>query len=528
MLKELIKFRSLADSLADQEFETFLSRLYNKFSKRQLILKSLFHLFNAQCNHDQHENNQSHLTVAETMDIIRTIIRSRDKDFKQITIKKKQIKELSISNLSSDLIGFCASYLDFTSYKSFERCSRHIYLSCNNPNTLQMIDSNTFIKNYENVHHLLESQPLQLLKYRKVDTLEINMVSYMDMPSLHEMPLSQNITNLALLESNQHSLAQFLSMENCNFKKIMNLRLYYYDFAFPDQDDFSSDIQKYVKTFADLLMKCKNIKYLDLNELSVDIPEIHHKLMSKFDDDQFRSKILNKLEAFHFHCQEKAETDFVNDILHYYSDKLVSLHINASIAAPINGFSKLRELCLGRANHVNMKSVIKSATNLQRIHLEFFAEEVDSLSQENKKHLETHLVALLNQNSLKYVSICINRNIDIILKALRIIDLKDRDHMRVFFGIGEMTDKALKYLDTLQDKLKMSDKDYVLKMSFVGTENMTDKIKERIEHTGRYQELENPVNGGKFTEAVWTNGRCKLNGYRERWMYKCFCNHPCS
>ena len=522
MLQEVIKFRNLADSLTQTEFELLLSKLYNKFNKRQLILSSLFHLFNSQnnCNHDNAEERNCNVT--KTMDIISSIIKSRDTNYQQLPVSKHQNKIMTISNLSSDIIGFCASYLNFRSYKSFEKCSRHIYISCNNPSTLQCIDSDLFIKNEENIDHLCKPQYLQLLKHKKVTHLEIAMDHYRDMGYLYDEALSSNVTNLSLIGADQESLAKFLSVAPCDFNKINNLQLDYYDVALDEDlnnDQVLLEINKYVDTFCDLFMKTKNIKCLDLRRLNntVGTAEVFEKLVSKLKDDEFRGNIFNKLEGFCFSVEGTEEIHFYNELLKYFSDKLVTLHFDALIAAPINGFPKLRELCIRRANYSKI-DIMQTAANLEKIHLSFFAEDINSLNQYNKNQLECILVELLNQKSLEYILININRDIDIILSVLKKINLQNRNEMRFFFSILQKSDYILEYINTLRDKLKINSNDYVLRMGFVLTENMLDVAK-KIDIG--YTVKQHPMGRGKFMDVVWRNDGCKLNGFRADWIYAC-------
>ena len=187
MLEELIKFRDLADTLTDKEFDLFLSKFFSKFDKRQFILKSLFHLFNAQNDGD---NDNQDINLSPIMDIIASIIKSRQ--HKQLGLSQNENEPtISILDLPSDIIGFCASYLEFASYKLFERCSRQIYISCNNANTLQLIDGDTFIKNEENIEHLTKPQYLQSLKCTQVTNFKMNVDSYVLMNYLYDMPLSR-------------------------------------------------------------------------------------------------------------------------------------------------------------------------------------------------------------------------------------------------------------------------------------------------------------------------------------------------
>ena len=521
MLHEVIKFRNLADSITETEFNLFLTKLYNKFNKRQLVLSSLFHLFNAQKNGDQDNASKSNCNVSKTMDILSSIIQSRDINHKEVTVKMTKNKPIiSLSNLSSDIIGFCASYLPFNDYHSFEKCSRHIYVSCNNPNTLQYIKDRTFSDNGQNIYHLSKPQYLQLLKYKNVTNLEMNMQSYENMNYLYGMPLPSNITALGLNYVNQNSLQAFLSLDQCNFDKITNLSLIHYDLVWADDTDLPSEAQKSVAAFCDILMKVRNVKYLRLSTPSfVTIPEVYEKLVSKLEDAEFRSKILNKLEAFAFFSgggQITSETNFCNKLLHYFSNQLIALYFHATITPPINGFTKLRELMIQKANYSRINNVIQTAKSLERIFLVFQADDINNLDQQRQERLKRTLVELFNQITLRCIIIIIDRDIDIILNALREINWENRKEMRFCFVNNDRSDKILEYLNILEGKLRMSSSDYVLRMKFVLTEDMVDVAK-KVDIGDKVSET--PTEDGEFIDVVWTNDGCKLDGYLERWIH---------
>ena len=119
--------------MTDNEFDLFVSKLFNKFNKRESISTSLFHLFNAQNREKKHEK------LSTTKNIISSILKLRGTKSCSLQVKnnKKTPSKRLIIHVPSEIIGFCASYLNFNDYHSFQRCSRQIYIRCNDANTLK-------------------------------------------------------------------------------------------------------------------------------------------------------------------------------------------------------------------------------------------------------------------------------------------------------------------------------------------------------------------------------------------------------
>ena len=182
-MEKLIKFRLLSDSLSNDEFEIFITQLFNQFDKRTLILRSLVYIFHAQIhkqdqkteqmqsknqdqNHDeQHVPNKDLIT---TINIISKIIQSRksnkslttnnhhkaatsiwnqnDREQKDYFISIQtsspnthsdktatNSKKVSFPDLPTALIGHCASYLTFYEHQNFQQTSRQIFIGCKIP-----------------------------------------------------------------------------------------------------------------------------------------------------------------------------------------------------------------------------------------------------------------------------------------------------------------------------------------------------------------------------------------------------------
>ena len=78
------------------------------------------------------------------------------------------------------------------------------------------------------------------------------------------------------------------------------------------------------------------------------------------------------------------------------SNKLVSLHIDEPIKAPINGFKQLQELFINNANYNKLYNV--------------------TMGQQSLEHV---LVELLNQNTLQFISIEIDQDIECVRNVIK-------------------------------------------------------------------------------------------------------------
>ena len=514
-LLEVIKFRDLADSLTDNEFDIFLLKIFNKFNKRQLISTSLFHLFKEQgCQNQQ---------LATTINIISSIIQSRNKaspqhanPIKFKTIPKKQNPSpLSFTSLPSDVIGFCASYLSFNDYHSFEKCSRQIYIGCNNPNTLKCIDKAIFEKNRTNNNHLLQSQHLKLAKYQKATHFEMELGQFMQMKGLHNIKVSSNITSLALgpCYIQNETPKQFLNTKTFDFDKIHKLDVKFMSYwppnLLPNQVNKFTP-QKYADNLCEVLTKFQNLKFLKVASehfLNPDWRELQSKLDEQLGDH------FGKLDGI---CLFGSDPEFSDILLHHICDKLVSLHIDKNINSPINGFNKLQELCIFNADYNKIYNVIKTAKTLKRVSVQFNANDINSLNKQNKQMLEDVLVDLLNQSTLEFISINIDEDIEVVRNAIKQINMTERDRMRVKMSIMHEIDFALEYYSVFHKKLNENCKDFVFEFQCVLTDDMMGKI------------TTFDFKPGDVFSLIVTNNGCKLNGFKERWIYPCACNTYCN
>eukprot|EP01083_Nonionella_stella_P135251 411430_1 len=122
-----IHFRHLFEQLTQSEGASFLSNLVD--SHMETLLTCLFEY----CVH--HPNKHKTILLNTLNASISDIIHSREE--KPNAISPSNMK---LHQLPKAMIGFTASFLTQTDYCSFSECSRAIYLGCNSPNLLTMLN----------------------------------------------------------------------------------------------------------------------------------------------------------------------------------------------------------------------------------------------------------------------------------------------------------------------------------------------------------------------------------------------------
>ena len=189
------------------------------------------------------------------------------------------------------------------------------------------------------------------------------------------------------------------------------------------------------------------------------------------------------------------------------------MHIHeteAAIKIPIKGFPNLRELFIAGAGYQTLYNITNSAKILERLKLEFYSEQFKNLSKTDKKSLETLLVNLFSQDTLEYVSIWIDRDIEVVRNALTKMILTERCQMRMCISISAKDEHALEYVKVLE-KLEDSCDDYIFRFKCIVTKDMIGKIS-TFDHEP----------GGEL-DVVYSNENCKIDGWRGNWTHSCPC-----
>lgn len=203
---------------------------------------------------------------------------------------------------------------------------------------------------------------------------------------------------------------------------------------------------------------------------------------------------------------------FYNHLLHHFGDKLLSLHVDAVMEAPKNGFCNLEELCIWGANYDKINNIIKTGIkNLKRIHLEFM---VDQIENDNEK-LEDVMIEVLSLKTLEFISIKMDKSSQRILNTLQRLKFVKRERLKIQFNVKQEIEKPEDYYLVLNNKLDLNVsiiKDWMIVFKCIATKSMEEYHNNDALKTGQ-------------AIVLWRNNKdCKINGTRERWLFPCVCN----
>ena len=488
--------------MPDIEFDVFVDKLFNQCNKREIISKSLLYLFQA-----QKQSNDENKVLNKCMNIISNIVLSRKsnkeniEDTELLSIEDTESEShsaITMNNLASDLINECASYLDFTSYHLFERVNRHIYLGCNKPISLRRIPHHIFERNYKNIDdNIYIKQHLKLQKYQKITDLGIDLPSFANMPSLHKLSSSPNITSLTLSNGSASSSNKLLNSKYINIDNVSSLALENYKIETVNEL-LSNSGDSYADGLMNMLLKFENIEYLTLNKICYGISSALNQLIITKKSEW--NTVLTNIKAFCFYGYNR---DLYNLLLQHRSDQLLSLHIDDGVQSS-KGFANLQELCIYQPTEQTLKNITNTATKLRRLHLEFFKNDFDGDN--------STLIALLNQASLEYISIEITNDVEKLMNIIKNIDFVKRKRLKLRIYFKKKDEHSHEYFVSLREKLKHSADHYMLIFQCVLTAGML-----------------NFVGSCKVTAApewiFWqSNDYSTFHKYHEKWLYPCPCN----
>eukprot|EP01084_Bolivina_argentea_P052373 96227_1 len=156
-VNKAIKFRYLAAQLTNEETHFFINKLIENHTNT--ILNALFHQMAKVRINDSSENDSIN-------NIISNIILSREKKPKIFVPQN-----IKLDQIPQKLIGIISSFLNQHEYIHFSQLNRFIYLGCNTPNTLQVLNLRK-TKNYSSVNlYLFPSLKELKLNVRKCNQL---------------------------------------------------------------------------------------------------------------------------------------------------------------------------------------------------------------------------------------------------------------------------------------------------------------------------------------------------------------------
>eukprot|EP01084_Bolivina_argentea_P220085 373053_1 len=136
-LYSLIEFMTLAGSLTDDEYQTFLSQFHSLFNRSKFI-SILYNAF-------YQTRNKTHIRTLHAT--LTAIIHARDDDHVAGDDNDKP-HLLDLTDLSSNTLQHTASYLSLRDLIHFERTNRFIATCCRSSNASRHLNHSQWFQNY--------------------------------------------------------------------------------------------------------------------------------------------------------------------------------------------------------------------------------------------------------------------------------------------------------------------------------------------------------------------------------------------
>ena len=412
-MERKIRLEKLLSDLSLKEKKAFVSALIH--SHHNIFTDALLMYFR---RYD--ENFQEIISIAAN------IISQRNKKAPLQPKHRNLYKKRDLNRLPSQLIGYTASFLTCEEYLRFEISNKHIYYSCNSPNTLQILPL-SLMKKYV--------KATNLERYVSIKHIAVN-IGYFVIWNRRDNKFvfkSRNIETLILSnkDTTDWDLKQFLANDCFNYEKIKTVALSSFrkKQAIRNMDNVSlnkSQLNDGLK-LSNLLLKMSQLEYLYLHDVS--IPKCNNKL------SKHMFPKLKGLCIYH-QTKEPLNTTFtkqiINTVCHQieylqliYTEKTNLSYLNLSDLQ----FPKLKEL-MSYSSLSATSLILKGSNYLKRIVVGEY------LWQEMKQLIDKLLI---------------NENIQFIKLGIKACELKSTlKHLELKFDTKQYLNK-----DTLQINVKV-------------------------------------------------------------------------
>ena len=270
-LQQWIKFRLSVDALNDVQFKEFLSKLMDKCGR-----DAMMNLFNPL---GDNVSRAAPKLLTTAVEIANDIIRNREEIPLFLPVP------LQIESVSAALIGYIAAFLNQQDHNGFSKCSRFIYLGCNSPNSLCVLD----LKNIE------DYSLIPISKYTQVYRLRVSPRKIKDFVSPSNLIVLPRLTRIEidnderknadidwLTNSDDNGERSLIRWENITHLTLSN-------FSDDNEDNRRPLLPK--SKFLRLLSKMPNLIYLKL-------AGVYDVETFNADDDSTFSRLLPNLRVF--------------------------------------------------------------------------------------------------------------------------------------------------------------------------------------------------------------------------------------
>ncbi len=333
LLAKAISLKSLMQQLSKHEFLAFMAKLFD-VNYCNVISLSLFNHFTASIP----KQNLNHLDVINC--ILSEIIESR-----KIKPKPLAMANMKLNKVPKALLGHIASFLDQSNYFEFEKTNRCIFIACNSPNMLSVLNL-LQVEDYSNIN---------LSQFKSVKELKIKLANFQQLAVPQNGHLILNNLQYLTLHGkhlNDIDIEPFLQQKCLNIAEIIGVQFVRFGKGFS-----SFNVDKFLR----LLAYFKNIEYLSFFSIILSDTLSTQKL------SQFYASypLLKGLGV----CGGNASVN--NNLVNIFGDNLQLLSYSYP---PRDGFdfsrinfSKLQQIMLETAKFKTIQEILKSAPDIAKI-----------------------------------------------------------------------------------------------------------------------------------------------------------------
>ena len=321
----------------------------------------------------------TNITHQETaMDMSHNIIKRGSNSFLE-TISK-------LVTLPSALIGKVGSYLKQNDYASLSSTNTSIYLGCNNPNALRVL----------NLESIIDYSYIKLAKYSGLKHLRLKVSKFSELLLPTKTMILPNLSKLELCGqeiSNDLDMKPLLNQKVIDFGKITFLQLHRFE---NKKNEFPLD------SFQRLMLLFPSIELLDL-----DLTLLNLTNYGQFDAKRWFPKLIG------FRNWNHGNHLLVNQIIADFGHVLQYLCSiqRSNIVIPSNiKFPELQELYIAEINVNFMNSILDKTTTLERVKRQGLREVMTNKTEWNKLTVDL----FTTQNSLSHLMFVERSNFELV------------------------------------------------------------------------------------------------------------------
>ena len=198
-----VKFGSLVNKLTGTEFNQFTAHFVQRCGRNAWLSPLMSQTLNSKC-----ETNPEHLNIA--INLATTIITSRQSANSHLNIQ--------LDTIPKSLIGEISSYLVQKDHVSFSKSNRSIYIGCNDPNTLQVLD----------LRRTHDYSRVKLQRFPRLKQLGLKLTQFNQLLLPSNQKILTNLSQLTLDgdKVNDVDLSLIASQKSLDLGNITHLNLY--------------------------------------------------------------------------------------------------------------------------------------------------------------------------------------------------------------------------------------------------------------------------------------------------------------